>query len=235
VRKAVALASDKQGMIDIVFNGFGTPGCSALTPVMFGFDPATCDYLPYDKDQARAVLEEAGWVDSDGDGVREKDGQPLVIEHYFRADSPLGSAMATFMQGDLAQVGIQVNLNGLARAGYFDAVRAGEHNSQNWWDTWTDPDGMRVLFDSARADGGTNRNRYRSEQMDAVLTAAASATDPAKRVELYAEAQKIAADDAIMVYYVDPILLYASTANLSGVKYLGGGNLPNFYAASLSN
>lgn len=234
VRRAIAHAIDKQGLIDIVFNGLGTPGCSALTPVMFGFDPASCDYLPFDREQAMAILEADGWVDSDGDGVREKDGQPLVIEHYFRADSALGAAMATYLQGDLAQVGIQVNLNGLSQAGYFDAVRSGQHNTQNWWDTWTDPDGMRVLFDSSRADGGTNRNRYRSEAMDAVLLEAASKSDPTERAALYAQAQKIAADDAVMVYLVDPLLLYGYSTSLSGVKFLGGGNLPNFYAASIA-
>jgi glutathione transport system substrate-binding protein len=93
---------------------------------------------------------------------------------------------------------------------------------------------MRVLFDSARADGGTNRNRYRSEAMDAALTAGAASSDPAVRAAAYAEAQKIAADDAVMVYLVDPYLLYGHSAQLSGVRYLGGGNLPNFYAASLS-
>ena len=51
-------------------------------------------------------------------------------------------------------------------------------------------------------------------------------------VALYAEAQKLAADDAIMVYYNDPYLLFGHTPALSGVVFLGGGNLPNFYAAS---
>jgi peptide/nickel transport system substrate-binding protein len=235
VRQAISQAIDKQGLIDIVFNGFGTPGCSPLTKVMFGYDPATCDYLPFDREQAAATLEEAGWVDSDGDGVRERDGQPLQIQHWFRSDSPLNVAIATYLEAELAQVGIDLVPNGAAQAGYFDAVRAGEHNTQGWWDTWTDPDGLRVLFDSSRADGGTNRNRYRSEEMDNLLNAAAGTADPEERAELYAQAQRLAADDAIMVYLNDPFLLYASTAGLEGVKYLGGGNLPNFYAATIAS
>lgn len=234
VRRAIALGSDKQGLIDTVFNGFGTPGCSPLTKVMFGYDPASCDYLPYDPEGAMALLAENGWADSDGDGIVEKDGQPLVIDHYYRADSPLGVAMATYMQADLARIGIQVNLNGLSRQGYFDAVRSGQHNSQNWWDTWTDPDGLRVLFSSVNADGGTNRNRYRSEELDALLNAAAGAPDPEERAALYSEIQKFVADEAVMVYFVDPILLYGYSSALQGVKFLGGGNLPNFYAASFN-
>jgi len=235
VRQAIAMSIDKQGMIDVVFNGFGTPGCSGLTKVMFGYDPASCDYLPYDPAGAAAILDEAGWVMNDATGIRERDGVPLVFGHYFRADNPLGSAMATFMQANLADVGIGVELNGLAQAGYFDAVRAGEHNSQNWWDTFTDPDGVvRTLFHSSNADGGTNRSRYRSEEMDALIDQAAATGDADARIELYAQIQQMAADEAIMAYFVDPFLLYGSTSSLTGVKYLGGGNLPNFYAASFS-
>jgi peptide/nickel transport system substrate-binding protein len=144
--------------------------------------------------------------------------------------------MATFMQADLAKVGIEVQLNGLARAGYFDAVRSGQHNSQNWWDTQTDPDGVfRTLFHSSNADGGTNRNRYKNPEMDKLIDDAAGSADPATRIELYKQIQKLAADDAIMVYFNDPYLLYGSISTLQNVQYLGGGTLPNFYGASFSS
>jgi ABC-type transport system substrate-binding protein len=144
--------------------------------------------------------------------------------------------MATFMQADLAKVGIEVKLNGLARAGYFDAVRAGKHNTQNWWDTQTDPDGVvRTLFHSSNADGGTNRNRYKNPAMDKLIDEGAGTADPAKRIEIYKQIQKLAADDAVMVYYNDPYLLYGSTPDLKNIKYLGGGTLPDFYAATLGS
>jgi peptide/nickel transport system substrate-binding protein len=236
VRRAIALASDKQGMIDTVFNGFGTPGCSPLTNIMFGYDPASCDYLPYDPEEAGNVLDADGWTMNAETGVREKDGTPLVIEHYYRADNPLGQAMATFMQANLATVGIRVNLNGLAQAGYFDAVRSGQHNTQNWWDTQTDPDGVtRTLFYSANAGGGTNRNNYVNPEMDQLIDTAAATTDPDERQALYAQIQQLAADDAIMVYFNDPYLLFGGVPSLTGLQYLGGGTLPNFYGASFSS
>jgi peptide/nickel transport system substrate-binding protein len=236
VRTAIALASDKQGMIDTVFNGFGTPGCGVLTNIMFGYDPASCDYLPYDPDRAEIILDADGWILNPSTGIREKNGTLLAIDHYFRADNPLHQAMATFMQADLARVGIQVNLNGQSQAGYFDAVRSGRHNTQNWWDTQTDPDGVvRTLFYSANAGGGTNRSNYVSPAMDDLIDAAAATTDPAERSALYAQVQKLAADDAIMVYYNDSPLLFGSIPSLTGIQYLGGGTLPNFYGASFAS
>ncbi|MEM6430973.1 MAG: ABC transporter substrate-binding protein, partial [Deinococcota bacterium] len=78
VRRAVQLASDKEGMTLAIWNDIGEPACGPISAVTFGFDAAVCDMYTYDPEAAGQVLEEAGWVDSDGDGIREKDGQDLT-------------------------------------------------------------------------------------------------------------------------------------------------------------
>lgn len=234
VRRAIQLASDKEGMIASIWNGIGQAGCGPLTHATYGFDEAACSQYTYDVEAAKKSLEDAGWVDTNGDGIREKDGKTLTIGHYYRADSPLSQQMADYMKADLAKVGIDVQLNGLSRAGYFDAVRAGKHHTQNWWDTGTDPDVVRILFYSKNAGGGTNRNNYVNEEMDKLIDDAAAAADPAARLELYKQIQKKVNDEAIMVFYNDPMTLYAHRAALQHpVMYLGG-NYPYFYPASIS-
>lgn len=234
VRRAIQLASDKQGMIDTIWNGIGQVGCGPITHATFAFDEATCSMYTYNVEEANQVLEEAGYVDSNGDGVREKDGQDLVIKHYYRAESPLSQQMADYMLSDLAKVGIKVELNGLSASGYFDAVRAGEHHTQNWWDTGTDPDVVRILFYSKNAGGGTNRNNYENPEMDQLIDQAAGEADPAQRVELYSQIQKKVMDEAIMVFYNDPMTLYAHSDKLSNpIMYLGG-NYAYFAAAELA-
>ncbi|MHB8624811.1 MAG: ABC transporter substrate-binding protein [Aggregatilineales bacterium] len=235
VRKAIALGSDKQGMIKTVWNGLGMPGCGPLTHSMFGFDPMSCNYLPYDPVQAQKILDADGWVVG-SDGIRVKNGTRLVIQHWFRSDSAVTSAMATFMQADLKKIGIDVNLNGASQSGYFDAVRAGKHNTQNWWDTGTDPDAMvRELFYSTNANGGTNRSRYVNPDMDKLIDQAAGSPDPTTRLQLYAQIQKKVADDAIMVFYNDPVQLYAYSNQVQGVTSLLGGNYLYFYDATVGS
>lgn len=232
VRKAVAHAIDKEAMLDVVFQGYGTVACSALTHVMFGYDPATCDYLPYDPEMAAQILDEAGWVMNEETGIRERDSQPLEIHHYYRAGVWPSDEMAAFIKEDLAAIGIDFVLHGETAQGYFNAVRAGEHNTQNWWDTQTDPDGvMRTLFHSSNADGGTNRNRYRNEEMDMMIDAAAGIADPAERAAAYAEIQKKIADEVIMVFLWDDIVRFAAVPSLKGVHISGSGFAPLFYAA----
>jgi peptide/nickel transport system substrate-binding protein len=174
-------------------------------------------------------------VDSDGDGIREREGQPLRIGHYYRAESVLSQQMADYMKADLAEVGIDVELNGLSSGGYFDAVRTGQHHTQNWWDPFTDPDGLRILFHSSNAGGGTNRNNYVDEEMDRLIDEAAATTDPEQRIELYSQIQRKVQEEAIMVFYNDPMTLYAYTQDLSDPYIYSAGQYPYFYPATLGD
>ncbi len=234
VRRAMQLAMDRQGMIDTVYNGFGTPACGPLTSVVFCYDPSICEMYPTNLDEANKTLEDAGWVDSDGDGIREKDGQPLVIGHYYRADAGNSNAEAAFLKDNMAKIGIDVELNGLSRSGYFDAVRSGQHNTQGWWDTGTDPDMVRIFFHSSNAGGGTNRNNYINADMDQMIDAAAAEPDPAARCSLYSDIQKKVKDEAIMEFWSDPEILYAHSGKLANVLYYLGGNTPYFYPATIT-
>jgi peptide/nickel transport system substrate-binding protein len=228
LRRAVMHAIDKDGLVRTVWNGVFKPACSPLTPNMFGFDPETCRKAPYNADQARRLLEEAGWR-LGPDGVRAKDGQRLRLD-FFMQPNQKQQEMAAFIQANLRQVGIEVVLNVLARAAYLDAVRQGRHHFQFWWDTGTDPGQMlRILFHSSNAGGGTNRNNYRSAEMDQLIAQIAAIADPQRRRDVIIKAQQKAIDDAVMVYLADPPSLYAHDRSVSGVWVDWGGNYPYFY------
>ena len=148
VRQAISQAIDKEIMQEIVYDSLGTVACSALTSVMFAWTDVYCQQLPYDPEAAGQILDEAGWVTNEETGIRERDGVPLVIQHHSPA-RPLNEATAQFIQEDLAAIGIDFQLNLSDIAAYLEVVRAGEHNTQQWWDTQTDPDGVfrtRVSF-----------------------------------------------------------------------------------------
>src|SRR5262249_11287984 len=151
-----------------------------------------------------------GWAMGSG-GVRLKGGQDLTLGLYYRSDNADNVAMATFLQAMYQQIGIKLDLHGLSQSGYFDAVRQGQHHLQFWWETGTDPYAVSVLFYSANADGGTNRNRYKNADMDSLIDRAAATTDTNGRKQLYAQIQKTVLDEAIMVFYADPLNLFAAT------------------------
>lgn len=231
VRQALEWATDKQGLIDTVFNGAFKPACSPMTPNLFGYDPKTCDTYKFDLDKAGSLLDEAGWKMNASTGIREKDGKPLKLGFYFRGDDNRSKEMSTFLQSNWKKVGVDLDLQGLERAGYFDAVRAGKHHMQFWWETATDPDVVRILFYSGNADGGTNRNRYKNPEMDKLIDSAAAESDPAKRAALYEQIQAKALDEAIMIYLADPLTINGMSSKLKGVTMDWGGNYPFFHAA----
>jgi peptide/nickel transport system substrate-binding protein len=235
VRQAVALAIDKDFGIEAVENGFSVgPACSALTGVMFAWTSASCGAYPYDPERAGQVLDEAGWLMNDDTGIRERDGEPLVLQHW-SPDRARNRATAEWLKEDLAAVGIDFELNLSDIAAYLEVVRAGQHNTQQWWDTQTDPDDVfRTLFHSSNADGGTNRNRYRSEEMDTLIDLGLSSADSAERAAVYEQIQQKIADEAVMAFLYDPYYIYAAVPGIEGVVTLSGGLVPYFYAASFS-
>lgn len=234
VRQAMAYAIDYDSVQDIVFEGLGTRACSPLTSVMFAWTDTFCQQYSYNPEEAGRILDEAGWVMNDATGIRERDGVPLVVQH-FSAERPLAVATGQFLQEDLAAVGIDFQLNFSDVAAYLEVVRAGEHNTQQWWDTQTDPDGVfRTLYHSSNADGGTNRSRYRSEAMDALIDQAVGIGNQEERAAGYAQIQQNIVDEALTIFLNDPVVLFASTPQVQGVTILGGGFIPNFYAASIS-
>ena len=208
VRQALEWGVDKTAMIRVAWQGLGKPASSVLTSATFGFDPSTRSVYRYDPKKAGALLDEAGWKMGSG-GVRQKGGDDLVLAMYYRADNTDFTAMATFLQSMYAQIGVKIDLHGLSRAGYFDAVRAGKHNLQFWWETDPDPDVVRILLHSKNADGGTNRNRYKNAEMDRLIDQASGTTDPAKRKQLYSQIQMKALREAIMVPFSDPLNIFA--------------------------
>jgi ABC-type transport system substrate-binding protein len=77
---------------------------------------------------------------------------------------------------------------------------------------------VRILLYSANANGGTNRNRYKNAEMDTLIDEAAGSSDPAKRKRLYTQIQMKTLQEAIMVFFADPLNVFAyQKAKVMGV------------------
>ncbi len=234
VRRAIQLSIDKDGLTKAVWDGVFKPACSPLTPNLFGFDPETCKKYSRNVDQARRVLDEAGWQ-MGPDGIRVKGGQRLALDFYFQAENVKYREAAAFIQANVKPIGIDIVLQSRARPAYFAAVRAGQHHMQYWWETGTDAGSiLRILFHSSNAGGGTNRNNYRNADMDKLIEQIEGEANPQTRKELLIKAQQKVQDEAVMVFLADPPSLYAHYRTLSGVWMDWGGNYPYFYDARVA-
>jgi peptide/nickel transport system substrate-binding protein len=111
LREAIDYAIDKQQLLDVALLGHGV-----LCPTNWACGPNYEDQLhpdlevtPFDLAYANQLLDEAGYADTDGDGIRETaDGQPLEFRYYFESEQPAPLAMNDYIKGWLAEIGISI-------------------------------------------------------------------------------------------------------------------------------
>ena len=110
VRRALTIGTNRQEVVDALLGGYGTVANGSMPPVHWAFDPSVGrDDMSYDQDAARALLDAAGWVDRDADGVRENaDGVRMSISIKYNDGNDIREGVAEIMQAQLAEIGVEV-------------------------------------------------------------------------------------------------------------------------------
>ncbi len=204
VRQAIGWAIDREAMVESLFFGLLEPAYHILTPSMWSYDASLESLFGYDPDQAESILEEAGWT-RDGDGVRTKDGEELNLLWLLSQETlPVGQ----FVQANLRDIGMNVELQVLAGAGLTEALLAGNHNIEGGEGGWIqeDPDVFRAYAHSSLIDVRQNFIRAENAELDDLLDQGiAFAGDPRgpEREQIYKDIQRIMMEEGyvIPVYY----------------------------------
>ncbi len=121
LRQAVAYAIDKETISESVFSGLETPSEQLLDPSLPYCDVETTTYS-YDADKAKELLENADWIDSDGDGIREKDGTKLSVTLDYITNQGTMDDAALVIAQELGEVGFEVTPRGSDNLTWFMQV-----------------------------------------------------------------------------------------------------------------
>lgn len=215
VRKAIAMGIDKQGFVETLLDGNGE-AANGVFPAgsAFGGDRVTAE--PYDPEGAKAVLEQAGWVDADGDGIREKDGQRLELKwltYPSRQELPL---LAEAAQSTLQAIGIAVDINSTPNCN--SVVE-----DLNDWDVFAmanvnAPTGDPAYWFNTMAvsTASKNRGQYSNPKLDALAAELDAEFGPEKRAELAVQMQQLILDDDAYVFCAFLKMSQISRANVTG-------------------
>ena len=124
VRRALTHGMDRQGLLDGLRGGYGTVAFGPVPPAHWAHHP-TLEPLAHDPARAGELLEEAGWHDRDGDGVREnEEGQPLSLTLKIPSGVDFSRDAAEVLRADLAEIGVRLETRALEAGTLFDDITA---------------------------------------------------------------------------------------------------------------
>jgi peptide/nickel transport system substrate-binding protein len=227
VRQAIAYALDRQPMIDYLWRGQAEPARSVLPPQSWAYDGGLPSY-PHDPDKANRLLDAAGYPAVNG--VRFH----LTMKTSTDENTRL---MVAVMQQQLRAVGIALDIRSFEFATFFSDVTHGAFQMYGlrWIGGNEDPDIFEYAFHSAKfPPNGANRGFYSNPSVDALIDRARREVDPAVRKPLYAEVQRILAEDLpyINLWYLDNVLVH--TRRVRNLTLNPAGNYDFLKSAELS-
>lgn len=182
VRRAISMGLDRQAMIDHILNGYGSPAYSV------------CDKLPwyneeaetaYDPKQAKALLDEAGWMPG-ADGIRTRDGVRAELELIYPADDSVRQALAVDTANQLKALGIDASARG---AGWDTAYTEAYAQPLIWgWGAHT-PMELYNIYHTSPDTGTARYSPYSNETVDRYMDEALACSDLEESYELWKKAQ----------------------------------------------
>jgi peptide/nickel transport system substrate-binding protein len=228
VRQAFARAIDVESMISAAVFNEGSRMTSFLIPASWAYDNDLAP-IPFDPEAAATMLDEAGWTDEDGDGVREahgalyaEDGTPLQFTLYTNEGNTRREAVGTLIQDQLAQVGAQVDfqtidfntLLDIMDSQTFDTLILGWRNGFP-----DDPDATQLFTPASDVIGaGSNFTSFNNAEFTELNNQAKSlpGCDPTERAAIYAQMQQIMQDELPYIWLFTQDGFYAAGANVEG-------------------
>lgn len=196
VRQAMTLLTDRRQMVKSILFELGEVVDSPIYLFRPEYDKALVSH-PFDPKQALQLLGEAGWKDTDGDGILEKviDGQktPFRFEIKFNSGNDIRKSVALTLQDELKKYGIDANVRQLDWTIFLDDVRNHKFDAVilGWAMSVTEPDAYQVWHASQAENRGSNHISFKHDRVDALLEEYRRTFDAAKRIELYREFQQI--------------------------------------------
>jgi peptide/nickel transport system substrate-binding protein len=204
VRLALAHATDLQNIIDVAELGLAVPGVGLIADSMGEWYNSSLQPYEFDPAKANQILDEAGYLDTDGDGVRETpDGQPLTFRLNWPNDIVAAPRTAELLGDMWSQVGVSLEPQAMDP----DALTsvccpAFDFDVMIWgWGSDPDPNALLNVMTTKEIPTGSSETGYANPEYDALYDQQAVELDRNKRRELIWEMQRLAHEDVVYLTY----------------------------------
>ena len=236
VRQALNFGMNFDEINEGAFFGTGVPVASHVRPTDWSF-PAGLEPYPFDPDAAMALLDEAGFTDADGDGVREcngcmysEDGAPLSLSVKTNAGNTSQEALYTIMQDQWEEIGFDINLEFVEFGTLVSEFTAQTYDAIGvFWGLGTpaNPNGIADIFLPAAdlVGAGYNTQSYNNPRLNQLIEDARNlpGCNVETRKQMYGEAYQILRDDSPWIWISTGNVLLAAQSNVENWAPRVGG------------
>ncbi len=230
-RNALQWAMDREAIAKIAWSGYATPATSLLPsgyyqePLDYHWDPPAGEEYTFDIEKAKAALDEAGYTDADGDGIREYQGEPIELRLVAISNDVHATKMGKLVAGWLQDAGIKVDYEVTDDGSLYDMVwdMKGDKPAPSYdlclWGPWTgdvDPNWIFSIFTTDQI-GDWSACYWSNEEFDSLYDAQQTELDEQARKDMFLRMQEIMYEESPVIFLVYPKMLEAyNTAKWQG-------------------
>jgi len=224
VRRALLMAVDREQIAAGLFGDVGEVSWTPIPPALWEHTPSTRP-IPFDPDGAARILDEAGWRDTNADGIRDRNGQPLRLEvDYISADQTRADVLVA-MQSMLRRVGVDLVPRAYERTAWVERLRGRQFQGSSWGWGWgpgvVGPNAEAVFHSRSFPPGGVNFAGLADPRVDSLIDAALVTRDTTELRRIWSEFEQTVVDDPVYApIYLDPEL-YGVNSRLRNVEFRG--------------
>ncbi len=191
VRRAMTMLFDRESINTKIYSGYARLVSGPFYINSWAYDKTIKPY-PFDPTTAMRLLSEAGWTDSNNDGVRDKGGDKLEFELLHVHGSTAAAQLSQLFQEECGQAGVRVNIRQIEASTFFDRVDDSDFVAAILgWRLDLDPDVFDTFHSSMTPPNGLNHVRYSNPRVDSLLVAGRAEFDQTRRQRIYHEVHRL--------------------------------------------
>lgn len=202
LRKALQYATDRETISKSIFLGIEDPAYTLFSSEVPYADIGLTPY-EYNLEKAKELLNEAGWVEVNGQSYRQKDGQELAFTLHYSSDNVTDKTIAEFYKGELAKIGINLEIIGEEAQAHSDRAKSGNFDiifNESWGKPY-DPQSFLASMREASVHGDyeAQKGLKEKEQIDEAILNALEATTEEERQEYYTYVLETLHEEAVYI------------------------------------
>jgi len=223
VRRALTMLIDRERIRRDIYKGLAEPAVCPFFPLS-RYVPKDLKPLPYDVPEAKRLLAEAGWRDTNGDGILEKDGKPFTFTMLQIASHPIQERMMPMLKEFFAAAGVDMRLQIVEWSVCIERLNRRNYDACSLgWSSSFDPDPYQVWHSSQCGENGSNHISYRNRELDALIEELRRTFDPDLRVQLTRRIARLIHEEQPYTFLFFSYSLAAVSGRYRNVRVFPGG------------